>query len=670
MQNVTKEQVLAYIQDEVPFSVQCDGLILQVDQYVPTISTAIHDGHLMSEDLQKICALSSDERLYEEDPHTGEMISSQAIRIIPQFSRYEVDLNRSPQACIYETAWGKNVWINSPSQKMRNRSLKRHRSFYHLLHALVSKLEAMFGSCVIYDVHSYNHLRIDRPTPQFNLGTHFTKSKKWSKDLLEFEKLLKHQCEHPEADVQRNNVFYGKGYFAQFIQEHFDKTLLIPLEIKKNFMDELSGHAYPIAISELKTKLKDTLGEHAKNFALRHTKLKFVRKANLLSSKLEPVILEIDKQLSQLVKGLDILEWVNPINLHQEMSRCFKSGFKREPDFKYKQLPIEPYSFRERLYRLPVHRIQDVDVQRLYQDCIDALASKVDLVTSIGTERFMYQSLICYGEPDLIDLKNAEYILYAADLHDSSERLYNVHEAIAAFEQEISSHGLHFPVQMSKKIVAGAMVDNAKKVILIHPDRKWTQHELYALIHHEFGVHALTTLNAESQPLKLLAHGLPGNTMSQEGLAILSEMLSGNLSIKRLKTLAMRVLATDRMLKRRPFKDVVSELMEQYSIPPAEAFRTTARVFRGGGFTKDHLYLKGFRLAYENWKNQRSLEAMFIGKTSFEYLPLLEELTDRGLLEKPTHIPRAFKEPQHNHEIIEYLVNGIRCPSICMKTAG
>ena len=40
------------------------------------------------------------------------------------------------------------------------------------------------------------------------------------------------------------------------------------------------------------------------------------------------------------------------------------------------------------------------------------------------------------------------------------------------------------------------------------------------------------------------------------------------------------------------FKAVYHELVNSYYIDPNEAFIITTRIFRGGGFTKDHLYLK------------------------------------------------------------------------------
>ena len=80
-----------------------------------------------------------------------------------------------------------------------------------------------------------------------------------------------------------------------------------------------------------------------------------------------------------------------------------------------------------------------------------------------------------------------------------------------------------------------------------------------ALAHHEIGVHLVTTLNGRAQPLKVLSIGCPLNTMTQEGMTILAEYLAGCLTIKRLKILALRVLAVDSMLKEKDFRQAVKD---------------------------------------------------------------------------------------------------------------
>ena len=56
-------------------------------------------------------------------------------------------------------------------------------------------------------------------------------------------------------------------------------------------------------------------------------------------------------------------------------------------------------------------------------------------------------------------------------------------------------------------------------------------------------------MNALEHPLKIFLHGFPGNEETQEGLAVFSEYMSGNLTLKRLKELAYRVMAVNGLAK-------------------------------------------------------------------------------------------------------------------------
>jgi N-formylglutamate amidohydrolase len=79
----------------------------------PIVSTAIHNGHAVRKALEGLYALSSDERLREEDPFTEFISRDVPNRIVFHRSRFEVDINRTRDGAIYhapEQAWGLKVW--------------------------------------------------------------------------------------------------------------------------------------------------------------------------------------------------------------------------------------------------------------------------------------------------------------------------------------------------------------------------------------------------------------------------------------------------------------------------------------------------------------------------------------------------------------------------------
>jgi len=662
MQILSKFDAISKIKDKLTFEaiVEDCGLILKIEKYAPYVCTAIHDGHNLRASLQEICQLSEAERLYEEDPVTGDFISSMPITIVALNSRYEYDLNRTPEECIYTQVWGKQVWKSPLDTQEISLSLTKHQNFYELFNQLIGTLESIYKACVIYDIHSYNYVRQKKTTPSFNIGTAQIDEKRWQQEISHFIKQLRHiELPNLEISAEKNAVFQGLGYLAGYISKNFKNTLVLPTEIKKFYMDENTGEVFPIVVNESKVALKKAISLNAAYFSRRNTIRKSIKRIELLSSKLDPGIKKLDNQLFNLTKDVETLVYINPVNPVQEQKRFFAKKYKITPDFRYRQLNIDPYQFKERLYRLPVDEIKDVGIQNLYRSVINSYAEKIDLLTTIGTEQFFYNSLKYYGEPNNQDIDNAKFILYARhDIEENAER-FDSHYAHKTFLSAISTYGFKCKVELSSKIIAGAMVNNSRKTILINRRKSWTQTELEGLIHHELGVHMVTTINSTLQPLKIFKLGLPGNTHTQEGLAILSEYLSNTLTLMRLKTLALRVLAVHMMVNNYSFSRTFEALVDGYKINEQSAFTIVSRAYRGGGFTKDYLYLRGLKDAI-SYLNKENNAALFIGKTSFGYLEIINELIQRNILESPRYLPQSLSmNPSQNTEI-SFIINSLR----------
>lgn len=337
-------------------------------------------------------------------------------------------------------------------------------------------------------------------------------------------------------------------------------------------MDENSGEIYPLVVNDLKENLKQAISLNAAYYSRRNTIRKSARRHDLLSSNLDPSIKKLDDRLYNITKDVETLVFINPQNPIQEQRRFFSRKYKTTPEFRYRQLNIEPYQFKESLYRLPVDDVKDVSIQNLYRAVINSYAEKIDLLTTIGTEQFFYNSLKYYGEPNKTDISNAKFILYANSNDEAEEEIHDSQAAQQAFISAIDDYGFKCKVELSGKIIAGAMVNNSRKTIIINKRNNWTSTELQGLIHHELGVHMVTTVNSTLQPLKIFKLGLPGNTHTQEGLAILSEYLSDNLTLVRLKTLALRVLAVHLMVNNYSFSRTFEVLMDEYKLDQQRAF--------------------------------------------------------------------------------------------------
>lgn len=234
----------------------------------PIVATAIHAGHFMSEDLCKLSGLTESERLYEEDPFTGEWTDIAPNQVIGKYSRFEYDLNRPLKKAVYSTpaeAWGLNVWNESLPDELYRRSIKYYKYAYEMLYDFYSKLEKRHGRFVVLDLHSYNHKRggvkaSDKTHPHFNIGTDSIDFSIWGNLINRFKiDLRKYSGFDIKTNVEENVIFRG-GHHAQWVHRMFPRTgCVIAVEVKKFFMDECTGQLFPEIHKEVKNALATTL---------------------------------------------------------------------------------------------------------------------------------------------------------------------------------------------------------------------------------------------------------------------------------------------------------------------------------------------------------------------------------------------------------------------------
>jgi hypothetical protein len=237
---------------------------LKIDKYLPAMSAAIHDGSHFRSELEDNCLLEKADRYYEEDPYTGSFIAQQAITLIAQDSRYEYDLNRNTDECVYETAWGKDIWKTPLTEEMIATSKAKHAQFYRIVAGVVEALVEDFGQCIVYDNHSYNFKRHERKDlPVLNLGTSSVKGDQWRPVIDGWLTALQAmKVDGIEVTAAENDIFYGKGHLAGFCHSRYENVLVLATEAKKVFMNELTGQADDIVLPSLQQVYNDTVAQH------------------------------------------------------------------------------------------------------------------------------------------------------------------------------------------------------------------------------------------------------------------------------------------------------------------------------------------------------------------------------------------------------------------------
>jgi len=270
MQILSEKEIVLRIRRLEPFTAVIDtgAFNIKIDRYVPAITTAIHTGHAVRKQIAENLLLDESERKYEEDPYTGDMLASFPIVLQGLDSRYQYDLNRPPDDCIYEKAWGKRVWRRPLTSKEREEGLSLHNSYYRVLSILLSAIEREYSSCIVYDLHSYNYRRLKVDAPLFNIGTHYIDNVLYKPVLDHLKRrLLAAELSNIANRVAFDEVFKGRGYQSSFIHENHGESLCIPLETKKVYMDERSGELHPLILELFTETLRQALSYNASYFS-------------------------------------------------------------------------------------------------------------------------------------------------------------------------------------------------------------------------------------------------------------------------------------------------------------------------------------------------------------------------------------------------------------------
>lgn len=267
MERLSIKDIISKISREETFeAVSSDySFTIKIDEYVPYACAAIHDGHQFRKELWENCIHTEYERWYEEDPETKNMIKSHSIVLAGCDSRFEYDLNRDPENAVFDTAWGKQLWSKPLSEKMKDKSLRKHTNFYKIVYTLVNKLESKFGFCTIYDMHSYNWKRWDREVPTWNLGTSNVDNARFG-DVIDNWRQSLSEIKLPnniKSTAKINDTFQGNGYFLKYITNNFKNSLVLATEIAKVYCDEYEQIVYPEVVKAVEKDLITRIPQHA-----------------------------------------------------------------------------------------------------------------------------------------------------------------------------------------------------------------------------------------------------------------------------------------------------------------------------------------------------------------------------------------------------------------------
>ncbi|MDX1463278.1 MAG: DUF1704 domain-containing protein [Marinirhabdus sp.] len=429
---------------------------------------------------------------------------------------------------------------------------------------------------------------------------------------------------------------------------------LIGLEIPPVYRDA-HGMVYPVYFREFRDQFIKAIQRAVFEFVRVQTTSSLAHYNALGKRAIHEEVFKIDKKLTQIETSYQFLLLVAPVNIQALRSQFFESHFKKLDRYHYRLLPVDPDILKRKLYNLRIDEIDDPAISYLFDEKREEIDHELTMLKERGSKNFFYSSVRLYKGLDKDVLAEAELILQnIAEDHDEE-----THEQITSQEfGELAKKEFEYFKEQDANFGCRVHIRHDVNVMMVSKGELYlpsaytmTKKDAKALIQHEIGTHALTYYNGAQQPLTQMASGLANYDALQEGIAVLSEYLCGGLSPNRLRILAGRVVAGAALLDGADFHQMFYMLYSRYDFTKERAFNITSRMFQGGGFLKDIIYLKGLVRLRDHLSDGGDLQPLLSGKFALKHVKVIKDLSDRGLVNPPVLMPRYFEHKHFNKKL-------------------
>jgi len=449
---------------------------------------------------------------------------------------------------------------------------------------------------------------------------------------------------------------------------------LLGIEISPFYLNPGTGELYPYVLRRMARQFNLAANRALFTYTRTHTSHRPPHFHSLGRRAIVKAVWDADHVFATIADSLDILLNVTPVNAESSFNEFRKSGFRIKPQLYYRPLPVDPLFLKRDLYRAPVHRIEDPALGQLFREQLEDLDRQIDMLRNRNTDRFLPNTVQVYGSVDASLVELAERILKTLPSRSRNGRGPTVDAGTFAryAAEEIDRYKDLYPdlragIQVRDDVV-GLLVSRGN--LLVSSRTRLSPNRVRALLNHEIGTHVLTYANGRAQPFRQLYSGLAGYEALQEGMAVMSEYLVGGLSVSRLRVLAARVVAVHRMLTGADFVRNYHELTEKYHFTQRTAYGIILRTYRGGGITKDAVYLRGLRDVIDYLSRGGEIAPLFVGKVGLSHLPIIRELCWRKVIKPPPLLPLYLEDQEVKdrlaliqgglslQDIVDFLVKG------------
>jgi len=572
------------------------------------------------------------ESFHEQIPNVGKVVFN---KVVPYFFLYRTVGSDAKQRMISDLAKSQ---LSSIIFKYDDENVD------NWIKEIAQELKSEFGSCLIIEIWTDNDKEDD-------ISIHI--AQKVALPLAEYiHKNIRTEAPDLRSSIVKqrktpHNPNYKPLFSLNKLQE--DNIYLIGISTKNTFINT-AGSILPLLERHFRESMSKVLSRTFFEYLRLYTNLNPAKFKLNVHKEITSNIFEIDKALLAESQRFDFLMLVTPTNVQEAWQTFKNSRYAKNPVFQYRPMPIDPDLVKRNLYNLPIEDIYDPNIAYLFRDKRRELDEMMSMLADRNTPDFVHGSLQVFGNVSDKLMHVAEAIITVIDnnktITPKGEEKLNAQQFAQLATQEIEYlksqyTELNTTVRV-RNDVSGVMVNRG--VLNISSNYKVSKERAEALIQHEVGTHIATYFNGKSQLLQLFSQGVPGYEKLQEGLAVFAEYMVDGLNNERLRILAARVICVRHMLMGNSFIDTFSMLVEQYDFTDEIAFLITMRVYRGGGLTKDAVYLQGLIELLEYLRAGNDINILTIGKIRKDYIPIIQDLIQRGYLRSPAIIPRYLSD--------------------------
>ncbi len=338
---------------------------------------------------------------------------------------------------------------------------------------------------------------------------------------------------------------------------------------------------------------------------------------------------DFETRFWKLIKEANIDDHINPINLNEEKN-TFISKYNKEirynPTFEYKSINFESLLNKISTLNNELNKYHSPYL-KYYSELLNNYKIFVENF-NIRDNNFIHWLSSKYGKP------NNQLFSYSQKYLDNinqsiinQDNYIGFDEAKKYMQSSLVESGFRNWEISKETMSAKIKVNPHNQMISFNSDSVFSLRELQRLVHHEIETHVLRFENGSKQNSNIFKYGFPDYLETEEGLAVLAEEKNNMLDEDVLAKYCVRV-TTSYLAYDFDFFDLVKYANQYFDLE--NSFSIVARIKRGlkdtsakGGFTKDQIYLKGFKKLQK--LDNISISKLYIGKIGYKNIDEIKE---------------------------------------------